>query len=652
MAVLTYIVINFIIFFTHFELAHKWLKPRGRSMTEVIVAGILSSNAQIILTIMVLGRLLKVLHVPGLFWTNAGVCIVLLLIAKWRPVDARLLLADIALWVRTGVRAIKGDTVLTILTILLALLFIWLLFLGILLPPYSWDGLVYHLSMVGYWIQDGRMGEHQVYAFHLMHNYPINMELIFYWNTVFFRNDTIINCTQLFYVPLGMLSIYLLARNTGRRRSLSMLAGMLFLTFPIVIQQSTTCYVDIAVNAIFLASLAFLARSRLEFSDIVYGAIGLGLFLGSKGGGPFFIIGALIPAFIYHAPYLLRHVGFKRLLVWLATGVFLIMLIGSWQYMRNWVVHGNPAYPYKVEVMGKTIFDGRLKLDRLEGAHLLKGWKEKIEARSPLGQVYFSWSEPGKRYLYDSRVGGLGAAHFVLLMPCLGAALLISLIRRDGKTFFTLIIILLAFWATPVGRFWVRYNFFVVGAFAISLAYILDLLRTSRAAHMLKSILLLLIIPTLFLGARGDADFLSPAQIKYFLSKPAHYWHSTQFTSGGWEPLFFRKIYELTKPGTVIAYDMHYTYSFKYPLWNRDFSNKVYYIKCEKNEGEQWEDVLKTWEEAIDEWNVDYWVSGKYSKSSKRARSKPDKFKLIRESTNLALFQVIKSSEPEADDET
>ncbi len=652
MAVITYIIINCLIFFTHLELAHKWLKPKGRSMTEIIVAATLSSSAQIIVVIMILGRLFQALQIPQLFWMNAGLCVVFLLAAKWRPIDARRLFCDIGQWIRTGYNTVKGDTVLTILFIITVLLFLWLLFIGILYPPYSWDGLVYHLSMVGYWIQDGRIGNHLVYDYHLMHSYPINVELLFFWNTVFFRNDTIINCTQLFYVPLGIMSIYLLARRTGRRRRPSMIAGLLLLTIPIVIQQSTTCYVDIVANTVFLASLAFLLRPKLEFSDVVYGSIGLGIFLGSKGGAPYFILGAVIPAFIFHFPHIVKRVGFVRFIGWISAGIFFLLLIGSWQYARNWAVYGNPAHPYNVELFGKTLFKGEFKLDRLEGAHLLKGWKEPIESRSSLEQIYFSWSEPGNDYLYDSRVGGLGAAHFILLMPCLGAALLISLLRRDGKTFFILLIILLSFWATPVGRFWVRYNFFVVAAFAISLAYLLDLLRTSRASHLIKGVLLLLVIPTIFLGAVHGKHALPTTLIKLYMSSPFEQWHCTRFIAGGWERNVFLKINEVTKPGTIIAYDQQYTYSFKYPLWNRDFSNKVYYIKCEVREGEKLEQVLEDWEKGIDKWDVDYWVSGKNSNSSKRARKLPGKFRVIKEGKHLVLFRVIKGKEPEDDDET
>jgi len=652
MAVITHIIINCLIFFTHLELAHKWLKPRERSMTEIIVAAALSANAQIIVVIMILGRLFETLRVPQLFWVNAGLCIVFLLVAKWRPRDARRLFSDIGQWMRTGYITVKGDAVLTVLIIIVVLVFLWLLFLAILLPPYSWDGLAYHLTMMGLWLQDGRIDEHMDSKHYILQTWPINAELLFFWNTVFFRNDTIVNCTQLFFVPLGMMSIYLMARRTGRRRRTSMLAGILFLTFPIVIQQATCCMIDIIFSVLFLASLAFLIKPRIEFSDVVYAALGLGLFFGSKGSSAYFILAAVGSAFIYHLPHIVKRVKIVRFAGWLLAGLFFFLLAGSWQYAKNWAVFGNPVHPYNVEVFGKTIFKGTMDIKLHQGGDLLKGWKDKMEHRSTLGQVYFSWTEPGEMYMYDSRVGGWGAAFFILLLPCLGAALLISLVRRDGRTFFTLLIILLSFWATPVGKFWVRYSIFLVSAFVISLAYLLDLLRTSRASHLLKGSLLLLVIPTLFLGARGNDYILPSSVLKSYLSLPFEKWHSSHFVSGGWERSVFNKINDVTQPGTIIAHDRHYTYLFKYPLWNRDFSNKVYYIKGEKGEGENWEKVLDDWEAAVDKWDIDFWISGKDSQTSQRARMKPGKFRLLIEGGYLALFEVIKGKETEVDDET
>jgi hypothetical protein len=327
---------------------------------------------------------------------------------------------------------------------------------------------------------------------------------------------------------------------------------------------------------------------------------------------------------------------------WVLTGVIFILLIGSWPYVRNWVEYNNPAYPFHVDFLGKRVFKGERKLEGLEAPHLLGEFYARMKKRSPLGKVYLSWSEPGTQCTYDSRVGGFGSTLFVLLIPCFGAALLVSLLRRDGCMFFTLVTFLVAFWLTPVGRFWVRYNIFVVAMFTISLAYILDMLRGSRAAHLLKAVTLLLVLMSILLGARNE--MVPPRQIKYYLSAPTRLWHSSQHTVQGFEKSVFRKIYELAKPGTSIAYDHGFKYKFMYPLWNRDFSNKVYFVLNEKE---------NAWENSIDAYGVDFLITGVESNSYKWARAKPEKFQLIIRGNHLSLFEITKGKplDVEVDDE-
>jgi hypothetical protein len=302
------------------------------------------------------------------------------------------------------------------------------------------------------------------------------------------------------------------------------------------------------------------------------------------------------------------------------------------------VKYKNPGYPYRIELFDKTWFYGHREMAHLQRKHLLRQFYEPMQEMSSLHRVYFSWSEPDGRYGYDLRVGGFGPAFFVLLIPCLGASLLISLLRRDGRMFFTLATILLSFWAFPHARHWVRMNLFVGVAFTVSIAYLIDLLRTSNAVHLLRSSALLLVVFTLFMGTSDDV--VPPSQIKYFLSNPPRLWHSSQFTSGNYEMWIFRKAYEFAEPGTSIAYDKSFKYWFIYPLWNRDFSNKTYYL--------QYEGELM-WKRAMEEWEVDFIVTGVGSPVFRWAIARPGKFKLVIQGPNLALFKAVESAEVETE---
>lgn len=636
MKVFLFILINLAIFLTHGILAFRWMRHRDRSMSEIIIAGIISSLTQVVVTVVILGLLIQRLYVTELFGSNIAICVLFLVLSRTRPGHALRFLSGLGCWVSDGWKTLRSDAVVCALGVILFLLFLWLLFLAILVPPYSWDSMAFHLTAPVYWLQEGRMGIEPPYPH--FDTYPRNISCLYFLQLAFLRNDIIVNCTNLvLFIPTAILSIFVIARHMGRKRASAILAGMLFFTFPIVIHQSTTCYIDLGSSCLFLAALAFLLKPRIEFSDVIYGGLGLGLFVGSKGNAPFFIVGAMIPIIIYHLPHLWRRVGIKRFLGWILVGLLCIMLTGAWVYADNWVRYGNPGHPFQIELFGVKLFRGEKLEELILIEPIFREHYEPLNKRSELGRIYYSWSEPAGKYVYDVRVGGFGPGLFVLLLPCMAASLLISLVRHDGKAFFTFAAFLLAFWFFPQGRFWVRYNIFAGAVFCLAVVYIIDLLRMSSAGNLLKGVVFSLAIITLFFGAAG---VVPESHVKYFLSEPPHKWHSSQFTTGGgFSQLLFRKINALSTPGTCIAHDWTFLWRITYPLWNHDFSNRVVFIDYEKKN-------KTSWLETIDKINPDMIVIGTKGESFPWATSEPGRFKLLQKGRQLSLFRFKGKTDP------
>jgi hypothetical protein len=237
------ITINVVLFLTHFLLAHKWLVGRGRTMSEALLAGIIGALTQVVVTIVLLGLVIHRMYVPEIFWTNLGICLLLLVIGRIRPRNFVGLIKDFFLWIWRGLGTIRRDASLFVLSIFLVVLYMWLFFVGYVMPPYSWDPMSFHLAYPGQWLQDGRMGLEPS----LMDTYPRNISVIYFWEMVFPHRDDLVNCTNLLlFIPMGILAIYLIARRIRCRRRSALFTGLLYFTFPAVIQQSTTCYIDIA----------------------------------------------------------------------------------------------------------------------------------------------------------------------------------------------------------------------------------------------------------------------------------------------------------------------------------------------------------------------------------------------------------------------
>ena len=91
----------------------------------------------------------------------------------------------------------------------------WRLLIAYVLPPYTWDGLAYHLTAVAGWLQDERIGANQLHI--AASTFPMNGELVGAWLALFHKTDTWIDAFQMPFAIIGALAVAGLARLAGRR---------------------------------------------------------------------------------------------------------------------------------------------------------------------------------------------------------------------------------------------------------------------------------------------------------------------------------------------------------------------------------------------------------------------------------------------------
>jgi hypothetical protein len=153
------------------------------------------------------------------------------------------------------------------------------------------------------------------------------------------------------------LSVYALARKLKLKQQWSFIAACLFSLIPNYFKQLEVAYVDVMVAALFLASLnaLFILRENFSIKGTILLAIPLGLLIGTKTIGLLYSLLLIVP-FVYiqfvnrkNTPSLIAH---------LLTAFGIIMILGGYSYLKNFVDTGNPLYPLEVKVFGKTIFKG------------------------------------------------------------------------------------------------------------------------------------------------------------------------------------------------------------------------------------------------------------------------------------------------------
>jgi len=585
MNTLSYIIVNLLLYISWFLFL---LRIRtGLSFADRLIGTFILALAQIVLTEMFLGIIFRSLYLIPLMVLNVGISSIII-VACVSGVKGRTVLDEMRNGFVGLIRLIRRDMILSLISVIFIILTGYILFIGYLFPPYTWDALWYHLPIVGRIIQSGAIMENPTPSMidQFMNIFPKNIELFFIWQIIFLHSDIIVDLTQLLFSLVGILTIYSLAVKIGMDRRYAVYSGLLFFFTPIIILQSKTAYVDVAVGVLFLIAINFLVHERGTKStipSISLAGITTGILLGSKGSGPLFLItmctmillrellGYLNPFKLFHNRVVDRDElkeGLRR------YGVYFLMpsiLIGGYWYIKNWVLYGNPVYPMEISLMNVTIFKGLYN-------GIIDPAPDIILRLSPIERPLYVWLEKVRYYLYDSRFSGFGPIWFILSLPSIAFCLVRSMRRGRFGFLFVAMVVIITFVLYP--RNWnTRYVIFVVGLGALSIGMMLEYFSDKRVLKMITFSLVL------YTALTSNSPAITPEQIKRFIHLP-----SSRRTIVEHDPFnihlqarqeygYWDWIRHHIKEGDVLAYTFEPL--FMAPLWNGAYSNRVIYVKAE-----------------------------------------------------------------------
>lgn len=556
----------------------------------------LAGLTQIIATEMLLGVVFKQLYPMPLFILNVliSICVLGYAMLTFGSVGVFSEMRDA---VGRIFRIITGDKILLCIFSLFFISVCRILFVGFLFPSYSWDALYYHLPMVGQIMQSGAIQEHTIPSLiqPFINIFSKNINLFFVWNIIFLKSDVIVDLSQLVFILFGVLSVYSMAVKLKINEKYAVYAALLFFFTPVLMFQAGINYVDGAVSTLFLMAVNFLMYDDPERNPrpvsvgkapVVFSGLATGILLGSKATGPVFIpvivTAVIIREIIKHAGasgekgYSLSD-GLKRYLVYFLGPIF---FTGGYWYMRNWILHGNPVYYMDVSIFNVMIFKG-LKSDWVEpNPHI-------IDQLNYLTRLVHVWLERVGYYMYDSRFSGFGAIWFILFLPGIFFSLVYAAIKKKYNYLFISAVLIVTFLIHP--RNWTtRYVIFIVGLGALSFGFVLDYFNKRETP--LKILSLLLVI---YAFLTINSPCIMPEQVKEFFQLPAE-----ERTLSRHKPfnidIRVRKEYgywiwmdKNISRGDTLAYTFEVfdlaidEPFFTTPLWNREFSNKVAYVKSE-----------------------------------------------------------------------
>jgi hypothetical protein len=274
-------------------------------------------------------------------------------------------------------------------------------------PPLGWDSLNYHFTYPVEWLKNGNLNmpitinDDPSPPF-----YPINGSLFFFWLILPLRNVFLADLGQIPFFIIAFFLVYNLTRKFSVKKELSFFAACLFVLIPNFFKQAQIAYVDIMVAVFFLAGVNYLLLLKDEFSlsNLAAFALSAGLLIGTKTV-------ALPYACLLLVPFLGLAIKDKCRPGLFFLALLLIIGLGGFTYVKNFIRIGNPFFPMEFRLFGKTIFKGVMDAS-VYSAH--------FEAKDySLAKILFS--------------EGLGAQTLIFILPGLLLALPLAIIKDKEK---------------------------------------------------------------------------------------------------------------------------------------------------------------------------------------------------------------------------
>ena len=278
LGLLSYILISLYVFFAPYYLLTKKYS-QSYSFADRLLGAFVLGISQIIITEVSLGFALKLTSF-NLLLLNIAVSTCILIFAGISRKELIKQFRELKRSLASFLNLVSGHKILLIIFVLAVVQVCWWAFQAYLFPPYAFDALMYDLPKVAHILQSGGIEEFQAGSIYV-NTYPFNIELLFLWNVIYLGNDILVNGTQIVFALFAVLAIYQTARRVGVKPEHALFA-MIFLFIPIVVQQATTCLIDLATCSLFLIAVNFiLLKDRPKINMLILGLL-IGIMLGAK----------------------------------------------------------------------------------------------------------------------------------------------------------------------------------------------------------------------------------------------------------------------------------------------------------------------------------------------------------------------------------
>ena len=295
--------------------------------------------SQVVLTFEVLS-LFKAITEINVLILNAGFFVSSIIL--WIKKDKPLYIPQIKEKIQEIWKALKRDKILMIMSFGFLFLMLLVILMDAFLPVTGGDALTYHLNRASYWMHQGSLN-HFVISDDRNLVMPINSEILYLWNLLFFKTDI-----GLYYISfIGYIaSVFCIFNileyfNFTKRRILWSI--FILSSFASVIVEITSLETDVLIAGLVLSSITLFlyALKERKISMLVFSALSYALAMGTKSPAVIAFPGAflLMSYFAYKSE---KKEFYKPLLAYLVFLFITFMIFSSYNYILNFIDFGNP----------------------------------------------------------------------------------------------------------------------------------------------------------------------------------------------------------------------------------------------------------------------------------------------------------------------
>jgi 4-amino-4-deoxy-L-arabinose transferase-like glycosyltransferase len=240
---------------------------------------------------------------------------------------------------RHGLRALLASPPL----LAAALLGLFLAQRGLALPELSWDGLTYHLTYPGFWLQHGGFGRFEAGGvWEQYESFPKGGEALFALAMLPFHSDFLVHAVN---VPLWAgigISVRATALRLGAKSRAADVSALLVLGCPALSAYVSPAYVEVPMTFAFCVALGAAARALVSRDSGALTPVWLALGLAAAIKTTAL---AYLPLGVLATLFALRDSGARACTRPLALGVWFASAVAAPWYVNNAVQCENPLYP-------------------------------------------------------------------------------------------------------------------------------------------------------------------------------------------------------------------------------------------------------------------------------------------------------------------